>query len=177
MFSQGVLGRTVCSGAIPAGNLLREAAVCPVAASEPLNCNLLVLQGHGQPPTGNNTAGDNWQQTGPCVEQSHLSLQRRITRCFRDRLRLCGPMEPWLPPQIPQPSVPPGEGSARSSPCSPPCQLIAASGLRPAARCKLQWVKNVKHPIQSVNLPLSACMFPGNKQLEMLSKEIGRAHV
>lgn len=62
MFSQGVLGRMVCSGAIQAGNLLRGAAVGPVAASEPLNCNLLVLQGHGQPHSGNNSALDNWQQ-------------------------------------------------------------------------------------------------------------------
>lgn len=70
MFSQGVLGRMVRSGAIQAGNLLREAAVCPVAASEPLNCNLLVLQRHGQTPTGEHSAGDNWKQTGPYVEQS-----------------------------------------------------------------------------------------------------------
>lgn len=133
MFSQGVLRRTVCSWAIQAGSLLREAAVCPVAASEPLNCNLLVLQGHDQPPTRKNMGGDNWQQAGSCVEQSHLSLQRKITRYFRDELRLCGPTEPWLPPQIPQPSVTPGKGSARISPSSPHCQLISASGLRPAA--------------------------------------------
>lgn len=159
MFSQGVLGRMVCLGTIQAGNLLREAAVCPVAASEPVNRNLVVLQGHGQPPHWKKQC---WGQLAAlrvlCGAKTFV-FAKENNKVLQGQAETLWPYRAYRPPQIPETSVTPGEGSARSSPCSPrPCWTEACSWMQVAVG------KIVKHLIQSVNLPLPACMFPGNKQ-------------